>query len=352
MKLILPILLALLTLAPTMARGDDAPGQVTEVRLRSTVRVAADNTGLTLGDLARIEGPQAVALQSLAITIEKPIATGQWTTLGLESLRTQLKSAQNINFGAIIMHGGDVQITRMIDRQAVPVDPQPAENKTLRNDGPKLQSFIERWVYARLQSNPEGTRLNFNERDRAMLDTPTQGRVVEIRELGRSDMMALGIVVYEQERIVLERTIRFQALVERPVRVTVAQIKRGTPISIESTRTERRWLPTTEPIADPDASLGKVTVSTLDPGTMLLASMLEAPIIVERGQIVSARSIAGSVSVSLRVRARQDGRMGEVIELESRDRQQKFHARVAGPGRVVIMHDAAGSERTAHNGRP
>jgi len=333
------ILLALLMLLPAHVLGGESPDLVTQVRLRSTVRLPIEHTQVTLGDLAKIEGPQASILQGLVINCGKPIESGTWSTLTLESLREQLKAAPEINFGAIIMLGGDTELTRLSDRQLQHKQTQTIATQADAVASPTLRDYIERWVYKRLQTTPQGTRITFNERDRSMLDTPTAGRVVEIRELGRSDLMALNIVIYERERIVLERAIRFQALVERPVLVSTAQIKRDTPISTESTRVETRWLAPTEPVADPTKSIGQVAVSTIDPGSVLISSMLEAPILIERGQIVSARSLAGSVSVSLMVRAKQSGRLGEIIELESRDRKQKFSARVAGPGRVVMMHN-------------
>lgn len=64
----LTILFALLALMPAEALGDGSPDLVTQVRLRSTVRLQADQSALTLGDLATIKGPQAQTLQSLAIT--------------------------------------------------------------------------------------------------------------------------------------------------------------------------------------------------------------------------------------------------------------------------------------------
>lgn len=336
----LTILFALLALMPAEALGDGSPDLVTQVRLRSTVRLQADQSALTLGDLATIKGPQAQTLQSLAITHTGSIKPGDWMTIQLQSVRDQLKAAPGINFGAIMMHGGDIQVTRLSDRKPQIADSQAIATQSDTSSSVPLRSYIERWVYNRLKTTPQSTRISFNKRDRTMLDTPTAGRVVEIRELGRSDLMALNIVIYEGERILLERAIRFEALVERPVLVSTTQIKRDTPITPESTRVEKRWLATTEPIADPVKSIGQVAVSTIDPGSVLIASMIEAPILVERGQIVSARSLAGSVSVTLMVRARQSGKLGEIIELESRDRKQKFNARIAGPGRVVIMHDA------------
>ena len=327
-----------LVLLSSVAHADDA-GTITQVQLRATVRLPHDQQGLTLGDLAKIEGPQTDVLQQLVIDLSDRPQTGVWSMLDLDRIREQLKNAAGINYGAIVVQGGDVQITRLRDRNATNAQPTEVDEQTKPDEGPTLRDHIERWVYARLRTTPETTRIKYNERDASMLATPTIDRVVEIREIGRSDQMTLGFVIYEHERIVLERTIRFEALVEREVLVSTGFIRRGELVSTETTRHEKRWLATTEPIAQPGDSIGLVARSTIDPGEMLLASMLEAPILVERGQIVSARSIAGSVSVSLKVRAKQDGRLGEIIELESRDRSQSFLARVAGEGRVVIVHN-------------
>lgn len=312
---------------------------ITEVRLRATVRLAHDRQSLTLGDLARIEGPQADVLQTLPIKHAATLQPGIWGTLSFSTIREQLKQAAGINFGAIALSGSEIRFTRLAEPNAPRPAPKPIARQQATQPEPTLREHIERWVYARLKSTPKTTRITFNERDSALLNTPTTDRIVEIREIGRSDRMTLRIVVYEGERIVSEQQLRFEALIEREVLVSTVFIRRDERVSAESTRLEKRWLPTTVPIAPPSESLGQVARTTIDPGEMLLASMLESPILVERGQMVSARSVAGSVSVSLKVRAKQDGRMGEIIELESRDRTQRFHARVAGAGRVVIVHD-------------
>ncbi|MAO22884.1 MAG: flagella basal body P-ring formation protein FlgA [Phycisphaerae bacterium] len=337
MRPLINLILALMLLS-AVARGEELD-TITQVDLRATVRVAHDQQAITLGDLARISGPQATALQKLAIDHAPEIRTGNWSMLELTGIREQLKNAIGVNYGAIALRGGDVRLTRLPDRNAPRVETKAPTPQAQAVTGPTLRDHIERWVYARLRSTPETTRIKYNERDTSKLATPTSGRVVEIREIGRSDLMTLGFVVYENEQIVLENTLRFEALVQREVLVTTGFIRRGEAVSRDMTQVEQRWLPTTEPIAMPTDSIGQVVRSTVDPGEMLLASMLEPPVLVERGQIVSARSIAGSVSVSLKVRAKQDGRLGEIIELESRDRSQRFQARVAGTGRVVIVHE-------------
>lgn len=338
-RTILPIiLLAILALG---VRAGDMDSTISRVELRATVRLHAENTRPTLGDLARIEGVQAEALKALPIELSEPIRSNAWTELELMSIREQIKQAPSINSGAVIVTGTDVRLIQVgprPQRSEIAAAPEP---KAKEIDYPTLRKQIERWTLARLDINADKARFRYRDGDEDLLNTRTSDRIVEIREIGRSEQMVLGVVVYENERVVLDQSIRFELLIERPVRVAQSQIKRSSTISQSNTKIEHRWLGVTEPIADPDRSIGMITRGTIDPGSMIFTSSLEAPILVERGQIVNARSIAGSVSVSLLVRAREGGRLGDIIKLESRDRSQQFQARVAGPGRVVIMHNPA-----------
>ncbi len=346
LRTLLALLLCLIAVAPAPGATDDAPDTVTRVRLHATVRLARDHPALTLGDLARIEGLQADALGSLSIDPGAEIAQGRWSTITLDSIRARLAEAAAINDGSLIVTGTDIQVTRLgvptKTHAPAQADPTPLQADT----GPVLRDHIERWLYARLNTTPDTTRIQYADRDRSLLATPTAGRIVQISELGRSDRMSLHIVIYEGERIIVDDTLRFDVQTQRPVRVARAQIRRRAAISEETTVVETRWLAPTEPIADPTACLGQVCRTTIDPGSILLASMLEPPIVIERGEIISARSLAGSVSVSMSVRARSDGKMGELIELESRDRSQRFTARVAGPGQAVIVNDPAANKTT------
>ena len=330
--------------APALA--DDQEQSVTHVQLRSTLRVGAEQSTLTLGDLARVSGPQDAALKELTISSESPILSDTWSKISIDSIREQIKNAAGINAGAVVVQGGSIELIRRTHHR---VDESASSDQTPKQHepmGPTLQDQIEQWIIARLKGTAEGTRFRFQQRDLELLSTPTSGRIVEIRELGRSKEMAIGIVLYEHERVLLDSTVRVEVLIERHVRVSTAQIRRKTPIESTTSRVETRWVAPTEPIADPMGSLGQVARSNIDPGTMLIASMLEAPIVVRRGQIVNATSISGSVSVSMQARARGEGKIGEIIELESRDRTRRFSARIAAPGRVVIIEQAAESAST------
>ncbi len=330
------IVFILLALLASLSRADDAGSRVTRVELRSTVRLMDSTDTPTLGDLAKIEGEQASRLLELPIVLDAPIEQGAWSIISPREIRAQIKDAPGILEGGIVLTGPDVRITRVSPRvenlreeQVVATSNDP--------DRPTLRTQLERWTIDRLDTTSELARIRFDEDDLEALNTPTSGRIVEVREIGRSTRMLVGVVMYENERIILNRSFRFEVLLERPVRVSTQQIKRSTMISHENSKIEHRWLSATEPIADPDSAIGLITVSTIDPGRMIYATNLEAPILVDRGQLVSARSIAGSVSVSMLARAKQSGRIGDIIELESKDRSQSFQARVAGPGQVVIL---------------
>ncbi|MBO6738234.1 MAG: flagellar basal body P-ring formation protein FlgA [Phycisphaerales bacterium] len=344
--------LILIMLLTSSCLGGDAESAITRVDLRATVRLPADQSAPLLGDLARIEGAQRSDLASLRIELPEPLATGSWSQIEMTTIREQIKQAPGINFGAVIVSGCDVRLTRLAQRDTAASRPLPEHPTQLKKAQHTLRQQVERWTRARLDIDADQSRFRFSDRDQEALNTTVEGRVVEIREIGRSERMVLGVVVYEQERVVLDRTLQFELHVERAVRVATTQIKRSSMISNENSKIEHRWLGITEPIAEPDRSIGMITTGTIDPGSMIYASNLEAPILVERGQVVNARSIAGSVSVSLLVRAKESGRLGDIIKLESRDRSQQFQARVAGPGRVVIMHTPTAATRTQPNRNP
>lgn len=320
--------------APTV-RASDLDESITKVQLRSTVRMHADQTQLTIADIASVVGPQHQRIETLAVPT-KQVTQGTWTQISIKSIRELLDATPSIHAGSIIVVGNDIAITRRAPSDAAP-NAIAAVSQAPVDQSPTLRDYMLRWIYTKLDKDPDSVRIQFNQRDNDFLATPTHGRIIELQEIGKSTSMGCRIIIYENERIVTDSTIRFDVQIERVVRVITNQIRRNELITNDNTDLETRWMSPREPIASPTESLNKVCKTTLDPGTILESSMLESQTLVKRGQIVSARSLAGSVSVSMSVRALADGSLGDIIELESRDRKQRFTARVAANGRVVIV---------------
>ena len=340
-RTIILILLLLSLLGRQAFAADELSDRVTTITIKSTVRLLADHGSITLGDIAYIQGPQATAIEALILSTPKPIASGQWTTISHDTIRSAIDSASGLQVGSIMLVGSDSSLTR---RRAINKTTMPSNNKPITNSEapePILRDVLERWVYARpwLKSTPGMTRITFGTgtRDQNLLNTLASDRQIIITELGRSKRVSCQIAIYENEVLITETSIRFDVAVQRAVRVANAVISRNELVSDQSTSIETRWISPMDSPADPKSSLGLACKNSVNPGVILLSSMIEQPVIIERGAIVSARSLSGTVSVTMSVRSLSDGRLGDIIELESRDRSQRFNAKVAGPNRVIII---------------
>lgn len=335
------ILLLLSLLGRQALAADELADRVTTVTIKSTVRLLPDHGSITIGDIAHIQGPQTTAIEALIINTPKPIAAGQWTTISQDTIRSAIDSASGVHAGSIMLVGSDSSLTRR--RTAIAINKSTPHNnlQSKKHTEPTLQDALERWIYARpwLHSTPAKTRITFgtSTRDQKLLNTLASGRQIIITELGRSKRVSCQIAIYENEVLITETSIRFDVLVERTVRVANAVIRRNDLVSEESTSLETRWISPMDSPANPVSSLGLACKNSVNPGVILMSSMIEQPVIVRRGSIVSARSLSGSVSVTMSVRALSNGRLGEIIELESRDRSQRFNAKIAGPNRVIII---------------
>ncbi len=313
---------------------------ITTIKLRSTVRISHDQKSITIADIAKVSGPQTSALKSLTVTTQHPIETDQWTTIETDTIRELIKSSPTINTGSIVLTGSSISITRKHSAD------QPRKPKTKRKleqqdpEGPILKDQLTRWIHTRIGSSPEQTRIQFDDRDEQLLKTSTAGRIVEISETGRSDKLGIRFMIFENDTIVTSNSIRVDVQVQRLVRVAKAQIPRKFQLSEKDTQVESRWISLIDPIADPQKSLGLESKTSIKPGAIIMTSMLTQPVLIKRGDLVSAKSLVGRIVVTKIVRALDNGQIGDLIELESKDRKSNFTARVAGPGRVVIIDEA------------
>ncbi|MDF1808179.1 MAG: flagellar basal body P-ring formation chaperone FlgA [Phycisphaerales bacterium] len=332
----------LIPFVSSFSLASDLEDSITTIRLQSTVRIAADDTELTISDFARVQGPQASDIEALAFDPQKDIQQGIWINIDAKMIRERLTASPHIRVGSVIVKGAKtIAATRLSDPNTT-INHSPTTNyPNSPTDGPLLRSYLEQWVYSQpwLKSTKDSTRIRFDDTERVqgILNTPMNNRTVVFNENGRSKKVSCEILILENEQIILETTVRFYVEVLRDVRITSEQIRRGEVIDESRTVVETRWLSPMSAIADATGSLGLSCKKTIDPGSMLTSAMLEEPIIIRRGQFITARSFHGSASVTMSVRAMDDGRLGELIQLESRDRKQHFTAKVAAPGQVIIL---------------
>ena len=335
---ILMLLIGLCTLNAS-ASASDISKTITVVELKSTVRLAADTQELTLGDLATITGPQADAIKALT-TESAPSTPGEWISIEQSTIRDLIDQSPAVLAGSVIVRGGNVSITIRSSLGSQPNSPPTNTGRANTYEGPILEDYIKGWIYTRLRTQADTTRIRFDNRYAKLLSTPTSGRVVEITETGRSTKMHVRFAIYEQDTIVAQGTLNADVQIKRSVLVAKRQIRRRELIDESMTITQYRWISPTEPIINPKTSFGLESKTTILPGKIIMQSMLVAPILVKRGQLVSAKCIIGQTIVTKVVRAKENGKLGDIIELESKDRKSQFTAKVAGLGQVMIVDPA------------
>jgi flagella basal body P-ring formation protein FlgA len=123
---------------------------------------------------------------------------------------------------------------------------------------------------------------------------------------------------------VLVATRRLE-LHEAPGAEDIREERRETTLLGRGVLSERPWLQ------------GKRTRRTVGEGSVLFESMFEPEPAVLHGQQLTLRVRAGSVTLSLPVVARQDGRVGEIISVQKVGSSERVMATVAGERMVEIV---------------
>lgn len=120
-------------------------------------------------------------------------------------------------------------------------------------------------------------------------------------------------------------------------------LKSGSVLTGNELRLEAAWV---EPGArsgvwDKAELVGKQLTQSVRIGESVFAQQLAAPRVVRRGQAVTLWCVVGAVVVKSVALAEDDGRVGDVIELERQGTKQRVFATVTGPLEAVVGPDAS-----------
>jgi flagella basal body P-ring formation protein FlgA len=133
---------------------------------------------------------------------------------------------------------------------------------------------------------------------------------------------------------------------------TVARVELQQPVITKPISAQSRiqpedveWKPmpmqrTRDLITSLDAIAGMVAKQDLAPGTVLSIDLLYMPVYVRKGDAVIVRAIAGSVTVSATMRAKESGKFGESIVVEHLSGNGTATARVIGPRTLEAIQGA------------
>lgn len=308
---------------------------VTTVTLHSTVRMHSESA-CTLGSIAEIVGVQADALSALPIDITPTV--GEWTTIEVEQIRKLIKQTPSIRSGSVIVVGHKTNMTwrNALKTPNAPADPAAQRILAPIEPDPTIGDRVRVWLAKRYGVSESALKTTFRESDEENLSKSAIGKMVQVAEIGSSVNIKLRITIYDGDRFESSYTISAAVRVQREVLVAKQDIRRSEQITETMFESDKRWYPANKLPARATDVLGLATTTSLRAGDVITIEDVTQPIVIERGDIVSVRSIAGSIVANRRARALEDARDGEIFKLESIDRKERFTARASGRGQAVI----------------
>jgi flagella basal body P-ring formation protein FlgA len=152
-----------------------------------------------------------------------------------------------------------------------------------------------------------------------------------------------GILTLQADLSVDGRSIRtttFRVRVDRfrPVVKTTRAVEKGEKFTVQNVALVRfsGKFGQRGGFTDLNQVLGRSAAMPLAPEAMLRVTDLFDPPVVVRGQIVEALVRKGNVELSVQVRAVQDGKMGDIIQVENTDSHKVLKAKVLDEKKVLV----------------
>ena len=134
------------------------------------------------------------------------------------------------------------------------------------------------------------------------------------------------------------------AFVERAQLAVVANrpIERGSIIRASDVelRSQHGRVPA-QAFGSTDLVVGMLAQRSIRPDSVLLSSHVKAPLLVERGETVKVYARTAGIQVRTFATVKQDGSMGELVQVETLDKRVRFVARVIGRGELEVYATGA-----------
>lgn len=352
-RLLFTAVAALLALA---APAQLAHGQTT-ISLRTAAQLPDPSQPLTLADVADISGDDAAKWAALVLA---PRAADQ-PSITISTVRAALNTA-GANFGRITLRGSVCGIA-LPQPASHPVPAAPAKPA---RQGPLYavidvsgQQTAAKAIARRLAAHygvaPEDLQLAFDPADLVALGVNVPDRhVIEVKPAASptSSRIPIRATIYSGDRVVAEHRATADVLLKRDVFIANRDIDRRETITDSDIRPERRWLApgAARSSSPPRESIVNATArARIKEGDLIASSDVEAPLVIRRGDVVYVHCLSGSIAVQARARALAAGREGELIAFRMEGADESFTARIAGPGRAVMVagidSPAAGAEQ-------
>lgn len=327
------------------------------VRLKGSVRLEPGVTTVTLADVASLAGEHAESLGRLRIAELEEVGVLE---LSLAEVRRIMEEG-GANWSELHLNGRSVVIRPSREegiappRAMTPMAISEAPNAPDRSSNqPRLSSVnadeiffertmrgaIARFVQHGLQAEVSRLRLCFERDDEEILTLQDEDRRYQIQPGSalRSERVELRINIWNGQKIVEERKITvFPQVQSHRVRMK-QQVHRGDIVQADDLEEETAWLPpnTADRQMTRENAIGMIADASLRPGSALRATDISSRPVVQRGDRVIVNVISGGVVISFEAEAREEGAVGDTIELRKIGERSTFAGQVAAAGRALV----------------
>jgi flagella basal body P-ring formation protein FlgA len=93
-----------------------------------------------------------------------------------------------------------------------------------------------------------------------------------------------------------------------------------------------------------EEAVGKQTTKAIAEGKVLTPDAVQSPLLVRRGDIVTVYAKAAGIRIHTTARAKDEGALNDLVEVESLTNRKKFAARICGPRETEVFAHAARAE--------
>lgn len=351
-----PLLLAAALLASSLANSAVAA----DVNLRD--RVTPQASVVRLGDIAEIKTADRQEARRLAAVPLMPApAPGTQRFLRKREVADMLE-ANGIELKEIRFGGADqvalasravvqtAQFEQTVGKADTPVNlhaailagvaiPKAGEQVSVAKTD-ELNALVRQVIgnYAKSLSDRADTariECKLSDRQLARLSAATSSPVCSGGNepwTGRQELTLSFTTTAGQEQFTVHADIGQAAV---PVVVATRTVPRGNVITAADV--EVRMLDTNTKSANKrivfdtvDAVIGKEARQALQPNSIVYTDLIQSPILVKRGEVITVGAESGGIRVRTSAKAVQDGSHGDLIQVETLDSKQKFGARVVG----------------------
>lgn len=320
-------------------------GRAAEVRLQSEARPAA--TIVRLGDVAEIfavDAAEAERLAAIELMPSPPVGTKRYVRA--RDLMDAL-AVRGVNLGVHRFSGASVVTVSMaIEKEPPPpkIPPPPIDS---RRAVQLVATAIE--THLKEQAGDQPWQLTAHLSDEAAQKLSTAHPQLKVQG-GASPWTGRQSFVVQMTNREGACEVAVEADVSLPPAMIVAArpIPRGATIRAADLASgyEARTTRGT-PVERIEGAVGQEATRTIGSGEVVTKDMVRAPVLVQRGDVVTVYARTAGLQVRTTARAREEGAMGELVTVESLLNREAFFTRVCGIQEVEIYARALDARAAA-----